>query len=335
VGERRNLKVLVYDKAGLGYGLRSTRPRLIPAIVSVRPLDVGSGRGAQGGVEYFNFNLPYYEARRGIVTAWQFINEPIIWSDADATNYRDALHAWIMLMHGRGFEGVGGVWARGNPQLKVVDPNCRYLTIMGPALDECDYQAYHGYGRGRFKNTDIWEALRYRLITDELVSLGHKRPRWFISECLDDLGGGPKDGWRDDPAYAGSWPLYFGDLRLADIEYKKDGVEAAFVFLCGAYPMWRSWELDQPQVIDLGEYAANDVVPVPVDDLLTWAETIVIPYNPQAAIFRYIIGKGWTPQSQEMSHDGAAYMWGWRPDNTRTLCGWINGQVQEVATRPN
>lgn len=289
-------------------------------------------KGLTGGKEYFEFNLPYYLARKGMVTAWQYINEPIIWSDADAFNYRDGLHVWIGLMHTYGFLGVGGVFSRGNPQLRIVDPSCNYLKIMGPALDECDYLAYHGYGRGRFKATDVWEALRYRLITDELLALGHKKPRWFISELLDDLGGGLHDGWRDDPAYAGSWPLYFGDLRAADAEYKLDGAVAAFVFLCGALPRWRPWELDQPQVIDLGEYAANDVVPV--DDLLTVAETWVIPINSNAALWRYILSKGWVPQSQETTHDGTPYMWGWH-NNQRTLCGWINGAVIEVATRPN
>ena len=226
-------------------------------------------KGAAGGKEYFEFNLPYYQRRKGMVTAWQYMNEPIIWSDQDATNYRDGLHVWIGLMHQYGFMGVGGFFARGNPQLRVAVPGCNYLKIMGPALDECDYLAYHAYWRGRFKATDIWEALRYRLIGDELVSLGFKRPKWFITECGDDNGGGRVDGWRDDPAYGGSWPLYFSDLRAIDVEFKKDGVIAAFPFICGADPMWRSWELEQAQAEDVGAYVEGDyaVVDPPYEGL--------------------------------------------------------------------
>jgi hypothetical protein len=74
------------------------------------------------------------------------------------------------------------------------------------------------------------------------------------------------------------------------------------------------------------------------DDLLVWAETIIIPFNPNAALSQYIDVKGWLAQSQEMSHDGIPYQWGRHKINGvwyRTFIGWINGQVVEVATVKN
>lgn len=264
--------------------------------------------GAEGGCEYFEFNLPYYEARRGIVSAWQFINEPVIWNNQDAANYRDGLRAWIEPMHDAGYMGVGGVFARGNPQLRSVDPNCDFLEIMGPALDLCDYLAYHGYCRERFRADDLYEALRYRLIAKELVSLGFKDPEWFISECLLDNGGGRTDGFRDNPAYQPNvWPAYFNDLRAFDTEIKKDPqVKKAFIFISGAYEMWRSFEIDKNQAIDLGEYALHDIAPAagPTQAEIEAAigeamQAHIIPLNPAAALEKKLAEQRMLPASSE------------------------------------
>jgi len=263
-------------------------------------------RGSEGGRAYYEFNREYYAARRGRVTAWQFINEPIIWSDQDAANYRDALIAWATQMQTGKYKIVGGVFARGNPELRIVVPGCNYLKIMGPALDQCDYLAYHSYMRGRFDLNDKWETFRYKLIADELVSLGFKRPTWFISECLFDAGGGPKDGWRDAAVYGGNWQLYFADLRAFDAILRKDpDVVHAFIFICGPYEMWRSFEIDAQQAQELGEYVYNDVVP----SVLTQADIEaalgaemqkhIIPLNPNAALEKVAVKQGLLPAGSE------------------------------------
>jgi hypothetical protein len=294
-------------------------------------------KGTAGGAEYFNGLLPYYAERRGIVTAWEAVNEPNLSDTSAAAKYRDFLEEWSRLMHSVGLKCCGGSIAVGNPKLSCFDANNDVLRIIAPALSRCDYWSYHGYWQRPYDPKDNWWAHRYREIVGEAKGMGFTLPPLIISECGADIGGGHNDGWRVQ--YNNDWNAYFADIKRYSGELNKDAyVVAATFFTSGPNGDWDMFEVDQANAIALGQFVVGDVPvdpPVPVDDLLTWAETIVIPYNPQAAIFRYIIGKGWTPQSQEMSHDGAAYMWGWRPDNTRTLCGWINGQVQEVYTRPN
>jgi hypothetical protein len=293
-------------------------------------------KGTAGGAEYFNAMMPYYAERRGIVSAWEAANESDISDTTKAAKYRDFLDEWSRLMHSVGLRCCGGSIAVGNPQVKKYDGQNDVLRIIAPALARCDYWSYHGYWQRPYDPADDWWSHRYRLIVSECAAMGITLPPLIISETGADIGGGHNDGWRCQ--YNGDWNAYFADIKRYSGELNKDAyVVAATFFTSGPNGDWDMFEIDQVQAQAIGQFVLGDVVepPVPVDDLLTWAETIVIPYNPQAAIFRYIIGKGWTPQSQEMSHDGAAYMWGWQPDNTRTLCGWINGQVQEVATRPN
>lgn len=65
-------------------------------------------RGAAGAEEYFNYHLPYYQERRGAVTAWEAVNEPSLSSVQSAGAYADFLNAWIVRMHNAGFKVCGG-----------------------------------------------------------------------------------------------------------------------------------------------------------------------------------------------------------------------------------
>jgi hypothetical protein len=290
-------------------------------------------KGSTGGVEYFNALLPYYDARRGIVTAWEGPNEPALQTVQQANNYRDFLDAWALQMHAVGLKVCGGSIAVGNPKLACFDANNDVLRIIAPALSRCDYWSYHGYWQRPYDPKDDWWAHRYRLIVSECAAMGFTLPPLIISECGADIGGGHNDGWRCQ--YNGDWNAFFADIKRYSSELDKDNyVVAATFFTSGPNDDWDMFEHDQANAIAMGQYVVGDV-PVPVDDLLVWAETIVIPFNPNAALFQYIISKFWTPQSQEMSHDGIPYMWGWHPNNTRTLCAWQGGQVIEIITKPN
>ena len=177
---------------------------------------------------------------------------------------------------------------------------------------------------------NAWHTLRYRKIKADLAAAGfNPTAKWAITEDGIDRGViGQPGGFQNVPL---SQQQYLPYIQQHDAELCKDDyVLGCTIYTLNPNPMWTTfgyagWLEDQ-----LYSLAA------PVDDLLVWAESIVIPFNPNAAIFRYIFNHGWVPQSQEMAHDGVAYMWAWRPaTNTRTLCGWINGRVQEVYTVNN
>ena len=294
-------------------------------------------KGAAGGVEYFEFMLPYYAARRGIVTAWEAVNEPILQSIQQATNYRDFLDSWALKMHGVGLRCCGGSISVGNPAVMKYNANNDVLRIIAPALSRCDYWSYHGYWQRPYDPADDWWAHRYRLIVSDCAAMGITLPPLIISECGADIGGGHNDGWRVQ--YGGDWPKFFTDIKHYSAELDKDTyVEAATFFTSGPNDDWDMFEHDQLNAIAMGQFVTGDVVipPVPVDDILAWAESIVIPFNPEAALFKYIVAQFWVPQSQEMAYtDGTPVMWGWHPNNTRTLCAWQGGQVIEITTVPN
>ena len=218
-------------------------------------------RGADGGRQYYEYNAGHYAERRNISSTWQFVNEPVIESEQQAANYRDALSVWVNLMHGAGLKAVGGVFSRGTPQVRAAVPASNILKIIGPALDKCDALAYHSYSYGPL-NLDAaqWTVFRYQLIRDELVALGHKRPKWHISECLLDNAKATQSGYRDEPAYQPDpWAAYLRDLKLFDSIIKADAdVIAAYIFISGAYPQWYSFDVNGAQADELGRYVLAD-----------------------------------------------------------------------------
>lgn len=282
-------------------------------------------RGADGGRQYYEYNAGHYSERKGICSTWQFVNEPVIESEQQAANYRDALSVWVNLMHGAGLKAVGGVFSRGTPQLRAAVPASNILKIIGPALDKCDALAYHAYSYGPLNLDNAqWTVFRYQLIRDELLALGHKRPKWHISECLLDNAKATQSGYRDEPAYQPDpWAAYLRDLKLFDSIIKADAdVIAAYVFVSGAYPQWYSFEVNGAQADELGRYVladGGDVVAPPVQPpapVVSVTQVIgdemqkyIIPLNPAAALERALAGIGALPASKEfdVTVDGVTY----------------------------
>jgi hypothetical protein len=282
-------------------------------------------RGADGGRQYYEYNAGHYAERRNISSTWQFVNEPVIESEQQAANYRDALSVWANLMHGAGLRAVGGVFSRGTPQVRAAVPASNILKIIGPALDKCDALAYHAYSYGPLNlDSAQWTVFRYQLIRDELVALGHKRPKWHISECLLDNAKATRSGYRDEPAYQPDpWAAYLRDLKLFDSIIKADAeVIAAYIFISGAYPQWYSFEVNGAQADELGRYVLSDggdVVAPPVQPpapVVSVTQVIgdemqkhIIPLNPAAALERALAGIGALPASGEfdVTVDGVTY----------------------------
>jgi hypothetical protein len=229
-------------------------------------------RGHEGGEEYFAACLPHYQERKGMVTAWEAVNEPDLTTPPAAYAYRDFLNSWCAKMHAAGFKTCGGSIPVGNPQLQVFgDPmGNQVVAIIAPALAQCDYWSYHAYWDGRFNPKDNWWAFRYREIVAAAKVTGITLPPLIISECGCDRGGGKMDGWR---ARMG-WAEHFADLQAFDAEIGKDAyVVAATLFTGGPNSDWVYFEYDQSQVEAIGKLRVGEPVPAPVHEGLPTDET--------------------------------------------------------------
>ena len=236
--------------------------------------------GADGGIRYFEYHRQLYESRRGIVTAWEFVNEPILQTIHQAYQYTDALNAWNGRMHANGFKTCGGCISVGNPRLAAFGEDNQIVAILAPALHQCDYWSYHAYWDGRYNPADNWWAHRYRLIVDAAKGMGITLPPLILSECGCDRGGGVNDGWRARM----SWADYWADLQAFDREICKDSyVLAATIFTCGPTTEWRNFEIDKAQAEVIGRTRLGEVTPpaqqphegLPTDETATDAKTLV------------------------------------------------------------
>lgn len=236
-------------------------------------------KGTTGGVEYFNAMLPYYAERRGIVTAWEAVNEPPLQTIQQAHQYADFLFAWSAKMHNAGLKCCGGSIGVGNPKLNCFDGNNDALRIIVPALKQCDYWSYHGYWKRPYGPDDNWWAHRYRAIRSEALGMGFDLPPLIISECGADIGGGHNDGWRVQ--YGGDWNAFMADIKRYSAELDKDPyVVAATFFTSGPNSDWINFEHDQANAIAMGQFVVGDV-PIeppheglPMDETATDAKTI-------------------------------------------------------------
>ena len=242
-------------------------------------------RGWVGAEEYFDFLLPYYRERIGMVTVWEGPNEPDLTTLMAAQNYVAFLTRWNALMHGAGFKTCGGSIAVGNPRLAYFGESNDILEIILPALSQCDYWSYHAYWDGRFNAADDWWALRYRRIYEVAQALRINMPPLIISECGCDHGGGKLDGWRARV----SWNDFWADLQFFDAEIQKDNyVVAATIFVSAPNDDWKSFEIDGEQARIIGAYRLCELnVPTQAEiEAAIGAEMQrhILPLNPEAAL---------------------------------------------------
>jgi hypothetical protein len=262
-------------------------------------------------------------ASRPSIKLWEGPNEVAIDTVAKAQQFRDFELRRCAILHANGLKAVSGCTSTGCWEPWV-------YPYLFPVFNLTDYWEVHEYGMHAM-TLDGNHLLRYRKVLAQLKQNSIRIPPFIIGETGIDFAGNPTtDGWK---AQGLSPAQYAAQLNAYLLEVVKDPEVICVTPFTWSAQGWPSFDMTE-DVSGLYTNYVKVLHPAPVDDLLAWAETIVIPINPNAGLFRYIYDKGWVPQSQEMTHDGVPYMWGFH-SNLRTLCGWIGGRVQEVYTRPN
>lgn len=258
--------------------------------------------GAAGADDYFNFHKPYYQERKGIVTAWEAVNEYPLTTVDNAKQWAAFTNRWMDLCNNNGIPTCPGSIGVGQFPLPYFhDPDEGQISrIVLPVLARGKFWSYHGYSDGRFNPNDNWWALRYRLIVQMAEELGIRLPGLLISECGCDHGGGREDGWRARM----NWEQHFADIQAANAEYMKDAyVLQAFLFTAAPNQDWLKFEYDEAQCRQIGSYRLGiEMVPTTaeIEQLIgNAAQKYVIPLNPNAAFEKAASAKGLLPASVE------------------------------------
>lgn len=290
-------------------------------------------RGVTGAQELFQRMLPLYQQFPGLY--WEPWNEPDTSTLAKCRMLCIFAVEYARLMHGNGYKIAGLATGTGRPEDNPDSTSAQKTAALGPAYMVMDLITNHNYYcPPQILPNDLYHALRYRKIKADLESAGfNPTVDWASTESGIDRGiivarGG---GFKNIPI---SQPEYLPYIQQHDDELCKDSyMRGCTVYTLNPNPMWATFDYGgwlEDQLYTLAEPRQND--------LLVWAESIVIPFNPQAALGQYIDAKGWNSQSQEMSHDGIPYQWGRYKVNGiyyRTLLAWQSGRVVEVYTRKN
>ena len=285
-------------------------------------------RGVTGAQELFQRMLPLYQQYPGLF--WEPWNEPDTSTLGKCQNLCLSAVEYARLMHANGFKIAGLATGEGRPEDNPDSTSAQKTAALGPAFMAMDLITVHGYfSPPQCLPDNAWHTTRYRKINADLIAAGfNPSARWVISEAGIDRGViGAPGGYKNIPLTQAEYLPY---IQQHDAELCKDDyVLGCTLYTLNPNPTWVSFDYGgwlEDKLYELAEPSG--------DDLLTWAEGIVIPVNPQAALWQYARVRGWVPQSQEMSYEGIPYMWGWH-NNQRTLLAWQGGQVKEVYTRTN
>ena len=288
-------------------------------------------RGVTGAQELFQRELPLYQQYPGL--HWEVLNEPDTSTLAKCRMLCVFLVEYARLMHANGFKVGGPATGQGRPEDNPDSTSAQKTAALGPAYMVMDLITFHGYYcPPQCLPDNDWHTVRYRKIKTDLAAAGFfPTVKWVETEAGIDRGViGAFGGYLNIPMTQVEYLPY---IQQHDMELCKDDyILGCTVYTLNPNPQWVTFNYGgwlEDKLYELAEPIG--------DDLLTWAESIVIPFNPDAALFKYIINKGWNPQSQEMAYvDGTPVMWGWdRIANIRRLCVWQSGQVIEMPPKAN
>lgn len=289
-------------------------------------------RGVAGAQDLFKRMLPLYHQYPGL--HWEVLNEPDTSTLAKCKMLCVFLVEYARLMHANGFKLDGPVTGEGRPEDNTDSTSAQKTAALGPAYMVMDIITCHGYYcPPQVLPDNAWHTVRYRKIKADLAAAGFfPTAKWVLSENgIDRLVIGAPGGFQNVPM---TQQAYLPYIEQFDMEICKDDyVLGCTIYTLNPNPQWVSYNYGgwlEDKLYELAEPNSNG--------LLAWAETIVIPFNPDAALGQYIDLHSWSPQSQEMSFEGVPYQWGrFKVDGVyyRTLLSWQYGRVVEITTVKN
>jgi hypothetical protein len=211
-------------------------------------------QGESGAEQWFNCWCDFY-ASRSWVDLWEGPNEPQpMWSG----DFVRALNRFTIrlsnLMKSAGLGFVGMCWGVGWPRLKFYNDPEPTAIVMGPAVqtlaDNGHYLGFHEYSAPAVWDGGGAYTLRYRKTIQELTNAGFRVGRKVVTECGIDGGvlnpPQPKTGWKTFCRDQNNQPdpvKYMGQLEWYDRELRKDGVEAATIFVATPENEWLDFEI--------------------------------------------------------------------------------------------
>lgn len=194
---------------------------------------------------------------RGIVDAWEFVNE---WGhfgdDAKALNEQSCV--WIDRMHGEGHKTIVGNWGTGNPagycakpyegnEDEWLDGLRKHWELFLPMLRKSDYLGKHEYSAPGVWSIHPWHTGRHTLDWGVWPKELQDRKKWvIITECGIDSGVFEPflKGWR---YYNLTEEHYLDQLMWYDMTYLKPfpHILGATIFLVNhTDPKWESFDIN-------------------------------------------------------------------------------------------
>jgi hypothetical protein len=209
------------------------------------------GQGAPGADYWFGFLRPYIERARW-VHAWTAPNEPVVQTPDQAAAFSAFTLRLAVLVHGAGAKLVGGIFARGCPEVDIIPQ-------VAQALGACDYLGLHEYGlpAGMDAPADVgWHCLRFTKTWEALADRGQHRPVLILECGIDDNQGG---GWRQYMQQA----EFLRQLRWYAGQCREYGyVDGIVTFVSMPYGWW-SFEIAEPEARQIAQIN-RELRPVPV-----------------------------------------------------------------------
>jgi hypothetical protein len=208
-------------------------------------------RGKAGGDEYANWLIPIANENPHVYI-WEGPNEPSIWNKEVLAGLAPFNQQLIKRMHQVNKKIMVGQFNTGWP-FKPSQDGGKQVDAIGRAIQGADGLGIHEYDAPTMWRDPYNQCLRYQLIWDWLTKRGYGVPPIFITELGIDGGviGQHKKGWRTVNEHGIPWGTYLSNILKYLWEIQADDrVVAAFLFLMGAVPEWRSFELGR-EIMDL------------------------------------------------------------------------------------
>lgn len=281
-------------------------------------------QGGQGAEQWWNMAKPRIAKCPGVVF-WEGPNEPAIDNTVKAQQFSAFEARRIEILHANALKAVSGITSTGCWE-PFVYPNMYNVFLA------TDFWEVHEYGMHSMALTDTGHLLRYRRLIKQLKAAGIRVPPIIIGETGIDFAGNPiTDGWQAQ----GLTTQQYADQLIAYLkEVAKDPEVVLVTPFVWSAQCWPSFEMNEA-VSTLWTNYIKSVQP-PVDTFLQEANKYVFPVNLNAALNKYILGKGWSLDSIEFQVQGWTCEWAYDATrNKRILCRcqtptWAVGEYAEV-----